>query len=415
MQTILESAHALTAIEEPAVDELRGLSQRIDAVCAIARTYADAVDAQGRFPHEAIEALKRHRLLGVMIPAGLGGEGARLGQVADLCFALGRACSATAMIFAMHQVAVACLMRHHGDRAWQLGFLRRTAAQQLLLASSTTEGRAGGAVRRSWSPIERSPDADADGVGLSRVAGAISYGEEADAIVTTARRDPQAAESDQVLVVFQRQDYRLERTADWDAMGMRGTCSHAFNLEAKGRSEQILPVPYGDIHAQTMTPYAHILWGSAWAGVAAEAVERARLYLRRAGRQASAAPPPGARHLAEAKASLKTLCSLLADSIATLEQALEAPDEVMRVGMQSAISMLKVQASELAVGAVMSALRTCGLSGYRNSGELSLGRLLRDVLTAPLMISNDRILADLAGAALLDRGPSGVTSGRVES
>jgi len=52
-----------------------------------------------------------------------------------------------------------------------------------------------------------------------------------------------------------------------------------------------------------------------------------------------------------------------------------------------------VQASELAVTAVLSSLRACGLSGYRNDTEFTIGRLLRDVLSAPLMINNDRILA----------------------
>ena len=44
---------------------------------------------------------------------------------------------------------------------------------------------------------------------------------------------------------------------------------------------------------------------------------------------------------------------------------------------------------------MMSAMRACGLSGYRNDGEFSVGRHLRDVLSAPIMINNDRILANL--------------------
>ena len=44
----------------------------------------------------------------------------------------------------------------------------------------------------------------------------------------------------------------------------------------------------------------------------------------------------------------------------------------------------------------MSAMRACGLSGYRNDGEFSVGRHLRDVLSSPIMINNDRILANVA-------------------
>ena len=75
------------------------------------------------------------------------------------------------------------------------------------------------------------------------------------------------------------------------------------------------------------------------------------------------------------------------------------------IAFQSMISITKVDASELAVAAVMSALRTCGLSGYRNDGEFSVARHLRDVLSSPLMINNERIIANTATASLMSGAP----------
>jgi acyl-CoA dehydrogenase len=75
---------------------------------------------------------------------------------------------------------------------------------------------------------------------------------------------------------------------------------------------------------------------------------------------------------------------------------------------QSSINLLKVEASELAVASVMSAMRACGLSGYRNDGDFSIGRHLRDVLSAPLMINNDRILTNIATASLMSGMPAGL-------
>ncbi len=72
---------------------------------------------------------------------------------------------------------------------------------------------------------------------------------------------------------------------------------------------------------------------------------------------------------------------------------------------QTSINLLKVDASELAVAAVMSALRACGLAGYRNDGDWTLGRHLRDVLSSPIMISNERILANLASTSLMSETP----------
>ena len=76
---------------------------------------------------------------------------------------------------------------------------------------------------------------------------------------------------------------------------------------------------------------------------------------------------------------------------------------------QSMITLTKVQASELAAETVLSALRACGLSGYRNDSEFSIGRLLRDVLSAPLMINNDRILANLAMTSVMTPLPTSIS------
>jgi acyl-CoA dehydrogenase len=69
------------------------------------------------------------------------------------------------------------------------------------------------------------------------------------------------------------------------------------------------------------------------------------------------------------------------------------------------MNLLKVNASELAVSTVMSAMQACGLSGYRNDSEFSVARHLRDIVSSPIMINNDRILANLANASLLSAVP----------
>ena len=78
--------------------------------------------------------------MSILVPADLGGEGGSIGDAVDICYALGRACASTAMIFAMHQIMVAILVRHGRDSAWHQGLLRRICAEQWLIASSTTDG-----------------------------------------------------------------------------------------------------------------------------------------------------------------------------------------------------------------------------------------------------------------------------------
>jgi len=378
-----------------------GLNDRTQVVAAIAANHAADVDSDARFPEEAITAARMQGLLGIMVPRDLGGEGASLSAVADVCYNLAGSCSSTAMIYAMHQIKVACLVRHGRNNPWHEHLLRRLCAKQLLLASSTTEGRGGGNVRSSEAPIER----NGSQVTFERRATVISYGAKADAIVTTARRSADAAATDQILVVFLKEDYSLEPLLEWDTLGMRGTCSAGFTLRACGDSGQILPDPYEKIHTQTMAPVAHLTWASVWAGIAAGAVERAQFFIRHSARHANGQTPPGAAHFTRASASLATLRGLLASSVRRYEDASHDEQALAALDFQTMINLTKVEASELAVSTVMSAFRACGLSGYRNDGEFAIGRYLRDVLSSPIMINNDRILANIASASLMSAIP----------
>jgi acyl-CoA dehydrogenase len=383
-------------------DAAADLLTRTTEVATIAAASADVIDREARFPHEAIAAARSQRLLGIMVPHRLGGEGAGMSDVLDVCYALGRACASTAMIYAMHQTKVALVIRHGHDSAWHERLLRRLCAEQLLLASSTTEGQSGGDVRKSAAPIE----ADGERIRLERAATVISYGEHADGIVTTARRSADASGSDQVLAVFLKQDYSLERLVGWDTLGMRGTCSSGFKLRASGERGQILPEPYEAIHVHTMMPVAHLTWSSAWAGIAAGAVERARLFVREAARRANGQLPPGAAHLTRANATLRTLRALVASNLQRFEAASADERALEALDFQTSMNLLKVNASELAIATVMSALQAAGLTGYRNDGEFSIGRHLRDVLSSPIMINNDRILANVATASMLGGVPA---------
>jgi acyl-CoA dehydrogenase len=377
-------------------------AQRTAAVAAVAAAEADDVDRSARFPKAAIDAARQQKLLGAQIPVRFGGYGASIAELTDMCYALGRACSSTAMIFAMHQTKVACLVRHGTGSRWHETLMRRVAAEQLLLASSTTEGQNGGNIRSSAAAVER---AGAE-ISLVRNATVISYGAQADGIVTIARRADDAAASDQVLLALTRDNYTLERSLEWETLGMRGTCSAGFELKATASAEQVFPEAYEKIHAQTMTPVAHLCWSSVWAGIAAAAVDRAQLFIRKAARGAGGQMPPGAAHFTAARMTLTKLRAVITSTLDTYTTHEHDELALSSLGFQSSINLLKVEASELAVATVMSAMRACGLSGFRNDGDFSVGRQLRDVLSAPLMINNDRILTNIATASLMSAVPA---------
>lgn len=377
------------------------LVERAARTATVAAADADGVDRDARFPHKAFEVAREQKLLGVMIPAEFGGFGASIHDVTDVCYTLGRACASTAMIYAMHTTKVACVVRHGHGIPWMETMMRRVARDQWLLASSTTEGQNGGNIRASAAAV----DVVGDTVSLLRDATVISYGAEADGLVTIARRATDASASDQVLLALARDDYSLKRTLGWETLGMRGTCSTGFELKVDCPTDRVFPESYDKIHAQTMTPFAHLCWSSAWAGIAAAAVTRAQAFVRKAARTSGGQMPPAAAHFTVAKMSLAKLRALISANIDAFARAEHDERALGSLDFQSSITLLKVLASELAVETVMHAMRTAGLSGYRNDGEFTMGRHLRDVLSSPIMINNDRILANAATSTLMSGVP----------
>jgi acyl-CoA dehydrogenase len=378
------------------------LIERTARTATMAAADADGVDRDARFPHKAFDAAREQKLLGVMIPVELGGFGASIHDVTDICYTLGRACASTAMIYAMHTTKVACVIRHGHGIPWMETMMRRVARDQWLLASSTTEGQNGGNIRASAAAVDQAGDT----VSLVRDATVISYGAEADGLVTIARRATEAAASDQVLLALARDDYSLTQTQGWETLGMRGTCSTGFELKVDCAADRVFPEAYDKIHAQTMTPFAHLCWSSAWAGIAAAAVTRAQAFVRKAARTSGGQMPPAAAHFTAAKMSLAKLRALIAANLDAFARAEHDERALGSLDFQSSITLLKVQASELAVETVMHAMRTAGLSGYRNDGEFTMGRHLRDVLSSPIMINNDRILANAATSTLMSGVPA---------
>ncbi|MBZ5763057.1 acyl-CoA/acyl-ACP dehydrogenase [Rhizobium sp. VS19-DR104.2] len=373
--------------------------KKSDVVKEIAAKYADSVDLEGRFPCEAVTALKAERLLSIQIPTELGGESATITEIAALCTVLGQACAATAMIFAMHQIKLSSLVEHGEGSDWHRDFMRRIARDQLLLASATTEGGIGGNMRNSICAIR----IEGDICFLEKDATVISYGAHADAILITSRAHADAAPSDQVLTAFLKHQYTLDRTSVWDTLGMRGTCSDGFVFKGEAPAVQILPRPFAEIAAQSMLATSHLLWSALWYGIAADAVARAQAFVRAAARKSPGTPPPGALRLAEVSGQLQMVKSNVVAALKVYEDAKLDADRLSSMAFAVAMNNVKIVSSEAILPIINHAMLICGIMGYKNGTPYSLGRHLRDAHSAQLMISNDRILANTSTMLLVHK------------
>jgi acyl-CoA dehydrogenase len=403
MTTKVPAAPAL-----PSNPDHRTPADRVAAVVRIAAEVAgpaaNEVDRDARFPQEAIEALKRARMLSAYVPANLGGYGASVRELSLMCEALGRRCSASAMVFAMHQIQVACIARHGGRSGFFRDYLGEVVAQQRLIASVTSEAGVGGSTRTSISPIERT----AGTCTLRKEGTVVSYGEQADDLLITVRRSPEAAASDQALVLARKSQSTMTKLNDWDTFGMRGTCSPGYVITAKFAEEQIVPAPFADISSWTMVPFAHILWGACWLGIATDAVERASAFVRNLARQTPGVVPPAAVRLSETATWLQVMRAQVRDAATRYDSLLARPDggaeQLASVRFAIEINHLKLAASQLVVDIVTRALRVIGTAGYRNDSPFSVTRHMRDAHSAALMIANDRINAGTAALYLVHKG-----------
>ena len=167
-------------------------------------------------------------MLSAAVPRALGGAGANPVELATQCVALGQHCASSAMILAMHHIQVASIAQHCGGSPELEAYLRRVVDEQRLIASVTSEVGPSGDMRQSVACVTQVDG----GFTLSKRATTISYGAYAEDLLITARRDPEAAPSNQVLVLVLGGDFSLEEPGTWDTLGMRGTCSAGARASA---------------------------------------------------------------------------------------------------------------------------------------------------------------------------------------
>jgi len=354
----------------------------------VAGPVANDVDRAARFPGEAIDALRVEGALAALVPSRYGGAGLTYGDVSAMCCVLGQHCSSAGMVFAMHQIQVACIVEHAQGDPYFDDLLAELAASGFLIASATTEAAVGGDVRSSVCAVET----EGDTFELVKDASVISYGEFVDDVLVTARRNPDAPPNDQVLVHVRRPGLDLEPVGVWDTLGMRGTCSIGFSLHAAGGVEQILPSPYADISGQTMLPVSHITWASLWLGIATSAMAKARASVRAVARKSPGMPPPSALRLAAADACLDRIRASLEAAVREFERSRSDLDVAMSLGFAIRMNNLKLSVSQDALAVAQAAMAICGIAGYRNDTPLSVGRELRDLHSAELMVHNDRLI-----------------------
>ncbi|GII66303.1 hypothetical protein Skr01_63880 [Sphaerisporangium krabiense] len=367
------------------------LDERLEHVAAVTAAHAARTDAEAAFPVEALAALRETRLLGLLVPSGEGGLGGDLDALLRAAERLGREDMSVAMIFAMHCQQVAAVVRY-AKPSLRARLLPRIAAGDVYLGSVTTEAGKGGHLLSSASGLLE----ERDTMVIDRFAPIVTGGAHADGFLVTMR-SPGASSDGQVSLVYAgREQLSLDQSGDWQPLGMRASHSVALRLSGHVPADQVVG-EHGDFRAVAMSvfaPLAHLGWSACWLGTASGALARVLRLLR---------DPEGRRRhdlgsellltrLSRARQRLDTVHALLRHTAGTVATArdLSVPS------VQLLLNALKITASEQCHAVVEDLIDVVGLRhGYLKDSPTALERALRDLRSAALNYSNDRLhLAD---------------------
>jgi alkylation response protein AidB-like acyl-CoA dehydrogenase len=377
-----------------AVENRCDLAGAVAVVSEAAAEHADATDERAEFPVAVLEALRDTGLLGLLVPVAHGGYGGGVDELVETTVVLGRADMSVAMIFAMHCQQVAAIVRH-ADPALTTELLPQIAAGRMYLASVTSEAGKGGHLLTSVAAVtERGGRLSVD-----RFAPIVTGGEQADGFLITMRSAEAVSDHDVSLIFARRSQMDVRVSGDWNPLGMRASHSPALHLTGTVPQGQIVGEPgrFDQVVSATFGPLAHIGWAAAWLGTAAGGLSRVLRMLRKDRRALDSELL--LTRLSRARQRLDTVHALLRRTAAVFDSG----EDISRPSRQLMLNALKITASEECYRAVEDLVEATGLRhGYLKGSPTHLERALRDLRSASLNYSNDRLhLAD-GRLALLD-------------
>lgn len=367
--------------------------------------HAAQIDAEAAFPVESLQQMRTSGLLGLLVPAEYGGPGGSLADLVDVAQILASGCLSTAMIWAMHCQQVDAVMRF-GSPELRADLLPLVARGEAYLGSITTESRKGGHLMTAVAALESHGGA----LELDRDAPIVTGGEYADGFLVTMRMSKDSAEGRVSLVYVDRQqaDVKHRTQTGWDPLGMRGTRSAGLHIRGRVPHTHVVGPAGGfrTVATESMIVTAHLGWAACWLGAARSALADLVGLLRSAKRPSGLElnSPLTAERLARIRMELELVGGYLNRVTEEVVSLRADGRSVDNTASQIHLNVLKVAAAELTFSAVDRMIRLAGLgAGYLKTSTIPLERHFRDLRSASLNNSDDRLLVATGALTLMDR------------
>lgn len=371
----------------PVAEALAASLKMFDEVVAevVAPAAAD-VDADGRYPRAAFDALGRTGLLGLISSTEVGGLGLSHRAAALAVEKVAQGCTSTAMVLCMHYCATAVI-----EAFGSLEVRRAIAAGKHVstLAFSETGSRS-----HFWAPVGTAVAADG-AIRLDGKKSMITSAGEADSYVWSSR--PAAAEGASTLWLVPADAAGLTVVGKFEGLGLRGNASSPITADnVRVADSARLGADGGgfDIMMGTVVPYFNLMTAAVSLGNMEAALGKAIAHVS-ATRfehlgQSIADLPTVRAYLGRARIKVDMVRTLLMDTLDAVEQG--RPDTMLR--------LLEVKAAAAETGTEVTdlAMRVCGGAAFRKSHGVE--RHFRDARAATVMAPTADVLYDFIGKAV---------------
>ncbi|MFE2846772.1 acyl-CoA dehydrogenase family protein [Streptomyces scopuliridis] len=361
---------------------------------------AGETDNLARFPDTAVQLLRDNGLMGLLVPEEYGGLGGDLGDLIAVAGMLASSCASTAMVWAMHCQQVDCIVRF-GSQQLRDRLLPRIASGEIYLASVTSEPGKGGHLLSGRAALEGNIDHQ---LRFERETPIVTGGSQAEGFLITMRESPDAADHRVTLLYADREQLSLESIGSWDTLGMRGTESRGLRLAGSVPAYQVIgnPGDFKTVAVESMIPAGHLAWSGVWLGAARSALSGVLAMVRSGG--GSRTTELSAERIARARIDIELVAAYLGVVRDEVLGHRREKSPLSSTATQIHLNNLKVIASELTFRSVDRLLQVAGLfSGYKRDSPIPLERTFRDLRSASLNYSNDRLLTMNGALTLLDR------------
>ena len=368
------------------------VQDRVDAALPGIRGAAEAVDRDGSFPGDQMQALAENGLLGLTLSPDVGGLGGGPTALVETMMAVASACGSTSMVYLMHIAAASVVSAappvDGGDE-----LLRDFASGARLGTLAFSEK---GSRSHFWAPVSQTTRTKRDTVELKADKSWVTSANRADVYVASCLAPASESPMESNLYVIDRADEGVKVLDAFDGVGLRGNDSAPVRLDVEVSDGARL----GDEKAGFGLMMQVVL---PWFSLGNSAVS---LGLARAALEEAIAHATGSRleHLDSTLADLPTIRAYLAKGWADLaaHEALlketasrvESPDD----GTVLAVLTAKAACNEAALRITDIAMRVAGGAGF--SKHLGIERFARDARAGFVMAPTSDALFDFAGRAL---------------